>query len=161
MGGLAQGATELPCVETHIDGIVELRMAQEDEVVDGDDAGDATLADANRQLARQTVIELHTIMQEIADDIVTAPQRRQMGGEHGVGIAESDVGTLEYLIAQMLATGIGGIEAELQGILGQIVDQRAAIGAQACAVANDALGIETDVKECVAHDKNAIIVGFS
>ena len=52
MGGLAQGATELPGVELDIDGIVKLGMAQEYQIVDGNYAGDAALTDAKGQFAR-------------------------------------------------------------------------------------------------------------
>ena len=52
MGGLAQGATELPGVELDIDGIVKLGMAQEYQIVDGNHAGDAALTDAKGQFAR-------------------------------------------------------------------------------------------------------------
>ena len=69
-----------------------------------------------------------------------------------MGIVKGYVIALYNLCAQVVAALVGGIEAELQGILGQIVDQRAAIGTKACAVANNALGIETDMKGRVTHD---------
>ena len=47
------------------------------------------------------------------------------------------------LCAEVISTFVGGIEVEAQGILGQIVDQCAAVRTQTCAVANYALGIDT------------------
>ena len=97
------------------------------------------------------MIELDAIALKIGYDTLGTPvgvaQRPSF-----VGKLKCYIGALYDLVAQRGATGIGGIEAELQGILGQIVDQRAAIGTKACAVANNALGIETDMKGRVTHD---------
>ena len=97
------------------------------------------------------MIELDAIALKIGHDTLGTPvsvaQRPSF-----VGKLKCYIGALYDLVAQRGATGIGGIEAELQGILGQIVDQRAAIGTKACAVANNALGIETDMKGRVTHD---------
>ena len=46
MVGLLYRLMELPLVYLHIDRIVELWVAQEDKVVDGDHALDATATDA-------------------------------------------------------------------------------------------------------------------
>ena len=73
MVGLADGLTELPGIELRVYPMVELGMTEEDEVVDGDDALDATATDAYGQLARQTVIELYAIATEVANDATAAP----------------------------------------------------------------------------------------
>ena len=51
MVGLANGLTELPGIDLRVYPVIKLRMTQEDEVVDGDDATDATLADAPWEFA--------------------------------------------------------------------------------------------------------------
>jgi hypothetical protein len=47
------------------------------------------------------------------------------------------------LAAEVVAAFVGGIEIHVPGVLGQIVDQCAAVRTQTCAVANYALGIDT------------------
>ena len=44
---LIDGATELPGIDLRIEPRIELRVAQEDEVVDGHHAADATATDAH------------------------------------------------------------------------------------------------------------------
>ena len=56
------------------------------------------------------------------------------------------------LRAEIIAALIGSIEVQTQGVLGLIVYQCAAVRAQACAVANYALGIETYFKYACSHD---------
>ena len=63
--GLLQRLTELPGINLRVRPMVELGMTQEDKVVDGHHAADATLPDAYRQLTRQPMIELHTIMSQV------------------------------------------------------------------------------------------------
>ena len=149
MIGLFYGLTELPLVYLHIDGIVELGMAQEDKIVDGDYALDAAATDAYGQLARKSVIELYAIALKIGYDAATAPIGLEVARG---GVDEGNVGAIDDLGAQVIAATVGGIEVEAQGILGQIVDQCAAVRAQTCAVANYALGIDTYIKWGCSHD---------
>ena len=144
MGGLAQGASELPCVELYVDGIVKLGMTQENKIVDGNHAGDAALTDAKGKFARQTMIELDAIALKIGNDTLGAPVSVAQWPAL-VGKLKCYIGALCDLVTQRIATSIGGIETELQGILCQIVNQRAAIGTKTCAVANNALGIEANM----------------
>ena len=65
MVGLLQRLTELPGINLCVCPMVELGVTQEDEVVDGHHATDATLPYAYRQLPRQPMIELHTIMAQV------------------------------------------------------------------------------------------------
>ena len=57
--------------------MIELWVAQEDQVVDGDNALDATLADADGKFARESVIELHAVALKVSDDASTAPKRSE------------------------------------------------------------------------------------
>ena len=47
MVSLAEGMTELPGVDLRVNPVIVLWVAQENQVVDGDDALDATLANAD------------------------------------------------------------------------------------------------------------------
>ena len=102
------------------------------------------------------MIELDAIALKIGNDTLGAPvsiaQRPSL-----VGKLKCYIGALYDLVSQRGATGIGGIETELQGILCQIVNQRAPIGAKTSAVTNNALGIETDMEGRVTHD---ILIAF-
>ena len=70
-----EGLTELPGIDLRVDPVVELGMAQEDEVVDGDDAMDAAFADAPWEFAWQPMIQLHTVVLQVLYDPTTAPER--------------------------------------------------------------------------------------
>ena len=50
-------------------------MAEENEVVDGDHALDAAFADADGKFAGETVVELDTITEKVADYAAAAPIR--------------------------------------------------------------------------------------
>ena len=43
MIGFTQRATELPLIETGVDSLIVFRMAQENQVVDGDDGTNASI----------------------------------------------------------------------------------------------------------------------
>ena len=72
--GFAQGGVELAAIEEDVDGVVVFGMAQEDEVVDGDDAWDAGSAESDWQLSRQAVEELDAIALQVVDDAAGAPE---------------------------------------------------------------------------------------
>ena len=59
--GLADGLPELPCIDLRVNPMVELGVAEEDEVVDGDHTGDAALTDADGQFAGKAVVELDAV----------------------------------------------------------------------------------------------------
>ena len=107
MIGLFYGLTELPLVYLYIDGIVELGMAQEDKIVDGDHALDAAATDAYGQLARETVIELYAIALKIGYDAATAPIGLEVARG---GINKRNVIVILDLGAQVFAATVGGIE---------------------------------------------------
>ena len=62
MGGLADGLAELPGVDLRVYPMVIFGVAEEDEVVDGDDTGYASLTDADGQFAGKTVVELDAVV---------------------------------------------------------------------------------------------------
>ena len=68
MIGLADGLTELPGIDLRVDPVVELRMAQEDQVVDGHHTLDTALSDADGQFARESVKHLDTVALQVAHD---------------------------------------------------------------------------------------------
>ncbi len=59
--GLADGLPELPCIDLRVNPMVELGVAEEDEVMDGDNALDAAAPDAHGQLTGKTMKELYAI----------------------------------------------------------------------------------------------------
>ena len=61
MGGLADGLAELPGVDLRVYPMVIFGVAEEDEVVDGDDTGYASLTDADGQFAGKAVVELDAV----------------------------------------------------------------------------------------------------
>ena len=73
--GLFQGAAEFPGVDFTVYPFVVFGMAQEDEVVDGDHGADAAAADAKGKLAGESVIELHAVAKQVADDATGAPEK--------------------------------------------------------------------------------------
>ena len=56
MVGLTQCLAELPLVDLRIYPVVVFGMPHKNQVVDGDNAFDATLTDVNRQFAGKSVI---------------------------------------------------------------------------------------------------------
>ena len=65
---LAQRGEELAPIEEDVDGMIVFGMAKEDEVVDGDKARDASLAESTRQFARESVEEVDAVALEAVDD---------------------------------------------------------------------------------------------
>ena len=74
MVGLAESTTELPGVDLRVNPVIVFRVAQENQVVDGDDALNATLADTDRKFARESVIELYAIMLKVVYNAMSAPE---------------------------------------------------------------------------------------
>ena len=72
--GLTEGMAELPLVETGVEPVVVLGVAQEDEVVDGDDAADAGTTETHGELAGEAVVDVDTVADEVADDVARTPQ---------------------------------------------------------------------------------------
>ena len=58
MVGLLDSLTEFPGVYFRVEPVVVFWMTEKDQVVDGDDALDATLADTDGQFSRQSVVDL-------------------------------------------------------------------------------------------------------
>ena len=112
--------------------------------MDGDDASDACLAESHGELAREAVIDGDTIALQVGDNTAGAPPRLAEGGGATLGIAE--LGTLDDLTTEVVATFVGGIEAQLHVAIAQadeVVDKGAAIAAESRAIAHDALSINT------------------
>ena len=74
MVGLLDSLTEFPGIYFCVEPVVVFRMAEKNQVVDGDDALDATLADANGQFSRQSVVDLNAIALQVVDDAPCAPK---------------------------------------------------------------------------------------
>ena len=70
----------------------------------------------------------------------------------GVRIYERDVFAIGDLRTEVIAAGGGGIETEGEGETGEVVDKGAAVRAETCAVAHNALGIETYDGSTGCHD---------
>ena len=149
---LPEGLTELPGIDLRVDPVVELGMAQEDEVVDGDDAPDAALADADGQFARESVKHLDTVALQIAHDPLRTPQSFAEGQMRRGGVAEPHVLLQPDLLPEMIPALIGCIETQLQRITRQIVHQGTSVTPQSCAVAHDALGVESYLQS-VCHER--------
>ena len=73
MVGLANGSAELPSVDFRVEPMVKFGVAQENEVVDGDNAANAAFSDADGQFTRQSVINLNAVAPQISDDAAGAP----------------------------------------------------------------------------------------
>ena len=143
--GLIDGVKKFLGVDLHVSTVVIFRMAHEDQIVNGDDRTDARLADAYGQLAREPMIDIDAVFQQLFDDAVRAPQRLADGGVCVAGIAEGYVGPPHNLRAQLRNAVVGRIEAQVEGIeRRQIINKRAPIIAQARAVAHNALRIKAD-----------------
>ena len=61
MGGFFQCLAEFPFIQLYINGMVELGVAQENQIVNGNHTGDAAGLDAYGEFTRQTMVELNTI----------------------------------------------------------------------------------------------------
>ena len=140
---LGYGAVEFPCVYLHIGPVVVLGMSHEDEVVDGDHRADAAAMDAQRQLARESVVEVYGVAAQVAHDAPRAPEPL---GHVAAGVDKVHIGGGAYLGAQVVASGVGGVEQQTGvGIddAREVVGQIASVAAQPRAVANDAFGVKS------------------
>ena len=127
MIGFFQRATEFPGIDLGIQPVVELRVAQEDEVVDGHDTADAALADTHGQFAGETMIDLDAVFLQILDDARAAPDGFVEGHGAVLRITELEVRSGGYLAAQVVAPLVWGIETQPQagGEAGDVVDEGA------------------------------------
>ena len=72
--GIAAGPAELIGIDPPVDGLVIARVAEEDEVVDGDDRLDATCPpDVEGQFAREAMVEGHAVGFQPVCDTPHAP----------------------------------------------------------------------------------------
>ena len=71
--GLFQRSAELPGIDLPVYPFVVFGMAEEDEVVDGDNRLYASLADADGKFPAESMIELDAIAKEITNDAEGAP----------------------------------------------------------------------------------------
>ena len=74
MVGLPNSLAEFPGIYFRVEPVVVFWMTEKDQVVDGDDALDATLADTDGQFSRQSVVDLNTIALQVVDDALCAPK---------------------------------------------------------------------------------------
>jgi hypothetical protein len=73
--GLFQRSAELPGIDLPVYPFVVFGMAEEDEVMYGDNRLYATLADADGKFPAESMIELDAIAKEITDDAEGAPEK--------------------------------------------------------------------------------------
>ena len=73
--GLFQRSAELPGIDLPVYPFVVFGMAEEDEVVDGDNRLYATLADADGKFPAESMIELDAVAKEITNDAEGAPEK--------------------------------------------------------------------------------------
>ena len=66
---------KLPSVDLAVDPFVVFGMTEEDEIVDGDDTGDAALTDAQREFSGKPVVEADVVALKVADDAAGAPEK--------------------------------------------------------------------------------------
>ena len=86
--------------------------------------------------------QLHAVAAQVVDDAVAAPQA---AADTPLGVDQRDVRKVCYLLAQVVATGGGGIEPQVEPALcGQVAYQCATVAAQPCCVADYSLGVESD-----------------
>ena len=140
--GLAQRLAELPFVYLRVQPVVVLRMAHKNQVVDGDNATNACLAQTHRQLARQTVIDGDTIAHQVTNNAARAPPR--LAQRCRVTLRITELGTLDNLSAQVVTPLVRSIQPQLHIAVAQtyqVVDQCAPIAAQPCPVAHNALSV--------------------
>ena len=95
MIGLTQRATELPLIEPGVDSLIVFRVAQENQVVDGDDGTYAGIAQTLGQFTREAVEQLHAIALQVFYDATRTPiglikrgEWREERGERRVHIGE-------------------------------------------------------------------------
>ena len=143
MVSLPDGLTELPGIDLRIDPVVELRVAHEDQVVDGHHTLDATLADAQWQFTREAVVHLYPILLQILHNAMTAPDGLVEGQVAVLRIAEHQAWNRDNLFPQVVTSLVGGIEMEAQALVqtGDVVDEGASVTAETCGIAHDALGV--------------------
>ena len=140
---LPDGLTELPRIDLRVYPVVELRMAEEDQVVDGHHTLDASPADAYWQFTRETVIHLYPVLFQILHDATTAPDGLVEGQVTILGIAEHQTGGRDDLFTQVVTSLVGSIESEAEGRVqtGDVVDEGSSVTAETCGIAHDALGV--------------------
>ena len=128
---LLDGPTELPRIDLRIDPRIELRMSQEDQVVDGHHTLDPTLPDAPGQLSAQPVIYLHLVFLQVSHDADVSPQRFLERKNTSLGITKTDPGQSLHLTAQVVTSLVRSIETQSQTVwqIGQVTHQRTSITA--------------------------------
>ena len=94
---------------------------------------------------------MDVVATEVVNDHVATPQwGEKVRG--GVGIYKRDVFAIGDLRTEIIAAGGGGVETEGERETGEVVDKGAAVRAETCAVAHNALGIETYDGSTGSHD---------
>ena len=128
---LLDGPTELPRIDLRIDPRIELRMPQEDQVVDGHHTLDSTLPDTSGQLSAQAVIYLHFVFLQVSHDAGVSPQRLLERQNTSLGITKTDPGQSLHLTAQVVTSLVRSIETQSQTVwqIGQVTHQRTSITA--------------------------------
>ena len=128
---LLDGPTELPRIDLRIDPRIELRMPQEDQVVDGHHTLDSTLPDTPGQLSTQAVIYLHLVFFQVSHDAGVSPQRLLERKNASLGITKTDPGQPLHLTAQVVTSFVRGIETQSQTVwqIGQVTHQCTSITA--------------------------------
>ena len=142
--GLAESLPKLPLINLRVQPMVVFRVAQEDEVVNGDHATDAGTPQPHGQLARQPVIDGDAVGLQVVYDAARAPPGLAQRSRVPLGVAE--VHPLDYLSTQLVTPFVRSIEAQLHVAVAepyQVVDQRTSVATQSCSVAHDALGVNT------------------
>ena len=143
---LAACGEKFSFVEISVYALVIFWMAHEDEVVYGHDAFDATIFDAYGQFAGETMEDVHAVGYELLRDATMSPPVFLQAATRVFWIAKRDVVGLAYLCSQVFMPTVGGIQPEVKVwvTVGERVDKRAPIVAQARVVAHDALGVKTN-----------------
>ena len=72
--GFFDGPVKLPSVDLAVEPFVVFGMAEEDEVVDGDDTGDAALTDAEGEFSGKAVVEGDVVALKVVDDAAGTPE---------------------------------------------------------------------------------------
>jgi hypothetical protein len=128
--------------------MIILGMAQEDEVVNGDDAANARLLESCGQFAGKTVIEFYAVGLELLYDSLLAPTgchaELPAEGKWTGRIDKANVVSWLYLPAKLRVAFVWGIEQQLVvGVKGcKGIDKRTAIAAKTSVVPYDSFCIK-------------------
>ena len=146
MISLTDGLPELPGIDLCINPVVELRIAQEDKVMDSNHTADAALMNAPREFSREAMVQLHSVLLQILHNTMGTPDGLVKWQVTILRIAERQSWCRKNLFTQVVTSLVRSIEIKAHTTVqsDDIVDESTSITTETCGIAHNALGIISD-----------------